>query len=166
MPSSLLSAVPMASSCSSVLTQPSLQAVKNTETASHFLVMEECPLVSFPRFLPLLGWPRSSPNKLIVSQSLAKNTIDYGLESVGVIGFPSIEAESLFVKVFGQMKCFNADVGSFDCSFQETPEVFNTIGVNMTVDVSLSVVNDLVDILGVQIIIGRERIGDKVATLF
>ena len=141
-------------------------SVQNAETEIHSPVAEECPLASFPRFLPLLGWRRSRPNELIIGQPLASNAVDYGLESVSIVSLPSVESESLFVKIPNQVEWLNTDISSLDCSLQETPKVFNAIGVNMTSDISLSVVNYFMDILGVQVIIGRQGISDKIATCF
>lgn len=55
--------------------------------------------------------------------------------------------ECLFVKIAEQVKRFHADVGPSDAAFQQTPKVFQTVGVDSTVHVSNGVVNDLVSVI-------------------
>ena len=149
-----------------VLQQPSSRVFQTAEMGTRPHQVRACPFSLFSLRFPLLGWRRTKPNELIIGQPLANNPINHRLEAVSIVSLSSVEAESLFVKIANQVERFNIDVSSFDCSLQETPEVFNAIGVNMSFDISLSMVNDFMDILSIQVIIGRQSISDKIATCF
>src|SRR5580658_7709497 len=71
---------------------------------------------------------------------------------------PIVVAECLFVKVTEQMKRFDAHIGSPDSALQKTPEVFESVGVNLSIDVLLRMVDYLVRVLLREIVIGLERI--------
>src|SRR5271169_1781797 len=58
-----------------------------------------------------------------------------------------------------QVERFHAHVGSLDSTLEQTPEVFESVGVNLSINVRLSMVNDLVGESGLQALIGHEGIG-------
>src|SRR5271165_3608978 len=57
------------------------------------------------------------------------------------------------------MKWFDTNVASSDAALQETPEVFESVGVNLPINVFLGVVNDFVGIFLSQSIVGCQSIG-------
>ena len=57
------------------------------------------------------------------------------------------------------MKRFDANVGAIDPTLQEGPEVFESIGVDFSIDVFFCMVNHFVSVLLGQAIIGMQRIG-------
>ncbi len=70
-----------------------------------------------------------------------------------------VETEHLFVKVAEKMKRFHTDIGSLDPTFQETPKVFQTVCVNLPINVLLRMVNNLMGVVGFKAIVGGQRIG-------
>ena len=81
--------------------------------------------------------------------------------------FAEVVAEHLFVKIAEQMERLDADVGSFQSALEEAPEVFESVGVNLSVNVLFGMVNDLVlEPLMLESLIGHERIGVDRAACF
>ena len=70
------------------------------------------------------------------------------LESKSIMcQLPKVVAEHLFVQIPKQMEGLYADIGSFDSTLQETPEVFESIRVNLPVNVLSGMVNDSVRVV-------------------
>ncbi len=69
-----------------------------------------------------------------------------------------IEAGNLFVQIPKEMERLGADIGALESPLEETPEVFESIGMNLPVNVAFGMVNDLVDKILVQSLIGEKRI--------
>ncbi len=90
------------------------------------------------------------------------------LESKSIVSqFPQVEAEHLLIQVPEEVKGLHAHVGSLDAAFEKAPEVFESIGVNLPVNVFLSMVDYLVnEILVLQSLIGEQRIGIDRAVRF
>ena len=63
--------------------------------------------------------------------------------------------EHLFIKIPEQVERFHAHVGSLDSTLEQTPEVFESVGVNLSIHVRLSMVNDLVGESGLQVLINE-----------
>ena len=68
--------------------------------------------------------------------------------------FAIVETEHLFVKVTEKMKRFHANVGSVNSALQQTPEVLQAVGVNLSVYVLLGMVDHLLGEICVQAIVG------------
>jgi hypothetical protein len=75
------------------------------------------------------------------------------------VALRSLLTEGLFIEISEKMERLNAHVGSIDGTFQEAPEVFQSIRVNVAIDVLFRMVNNLVSVFGFQTIVGPERIG-------
>ena len=90
------------------------------------------------------------------------NDLPYSqIESVTVSQiFAMVEAESLFVQITEQVERFDRNVGSVDTSLQETPEVFESVGVNVPFRVLLRVVDYFVGILQTKPTVGIESVGE------
>jgi len=75
--------------------------------------------------------------------------------------------ENLLIQVSEQVKRLDADIGSLQTALDQTPEIFHTVGVNLSVNVFLGMVNDLVlETLLLESHVGHERIGiDRAARL-
>src|SRR6266404_1463593 len=67
--------------------------------------------------------------------------------------------ENLFVQIAEQMERFNVDVCSLESALEEAPEVFESVGVNLPINVTFCMVNRLVQEVWPQSLIGHERIG-------
>ena len=146
-----------------MLSQPFLPTARTSRR--EFLPSGVYPLEFLPCLLPLLRLRRTS-NEFIVSQPLASNPTDYALKATTIVSFPSVEAECFLIKILSQMEWLDIDVSASNRPLQETPEVLNSVGMNMTMNVGYSMVYSLVNILFIQIAVGSKGIGDKVATLF
>jgi hypothetical protein len=83
------------------------------------------------------------------------------LETKSIVSqFPQVEAEHLLIQIPEEMKGFHAHVGTFDSALQQAPEVFESVGVNLPVNVFLGMVNHMMlEILVFQSLIGKQRIG-------
>ena len=64
------------------------------------------------------------------------------------------------------MKRFDAHIGSIDSTLQEAPEVFETIGMNLTVDVFDRVIDNLMGVLRAESTVGHEGIGIECGASF
>lgn len=78
-----------------------------------------------------------------------------------------VVAKHLLIQVAEQVKRLDTDVGSFQSALDQTPEVFQTVGMNLPVNVLFGVVNDLVlEALLLESHVGHECIGvDRAARL-
>src|SRR6266700_3015977 len=89
------------------------------------------------------------------------------LESSSIVRqFAEVVPEHLFVQIPEQVELFHAYVGSFEAALEQAPEVFESVGVNLSVNVFFGMVNDLVlESLFSESLIGHERIGvDRAAS--
>ena len=98
--------------------------------------------------------------QLGIGEALADNLPNGEVEAIPVIHvLPIVVAESLFVEVAKQVERLDRNVGPADSAFKKTPEVLQSVGVNVAVNVSDGMVNDLMGIIGGESIIGPQRIG-------
>ncbi len=83
------------------------------------------------------------------------------LETKSIVSqFPQVEAENLLIQIPEEVEWFHAHVGALDTTLEETPEVFEPVGVNLPVNVFLGMVDYLVnEILVLQSLIGEKGIG-------
>ncbi len=82
------------------------------------------------------------------------------LDEAPAVGVPPlVEPERLLVEVAEEMERLDADVGAFDVAFQERPEVFEPVGVDLAARVGFGVVDDLVRVVGRQAFIRLQRVG-------
>ncbi len=90
------------------------------------------------------------------------------LESSSIVRqFAEVKPEHLFVQIPEQVKLFHAYVGSLESALEQAPEVFQSIGVNLPVNVFFGMVNDLVlESLFPESLIGHKRIGVDRAPCF
>jgi len=76
-----------------------------------------------------------------------------------------IVAEHLFIQVAEQVERLRADVGSFQSALEKAPEIFESICMDLPMNVAFGVVDNLVDEVLVQPLIGEKRIGvDRAAS--
>lgn len=93
-----------------------------------------------------------------VRQPLADSLRNRNVEALRIGQRPLVVAESLFVNVSEQVERFDGHIGSMDTSLQERPEILHAVCVDLSVDVSLGVVDEPVVKL-IQSFIRQERIG-------
>jgi hypothetical protein len=95
-------------------------------------------------------------------QALAEYFGQRQIKAASIIKFVAIVvAEGLLIKVTKQMEWLNTDVGSAKPSLQERPEVFESVSVNLPVNVGQGVVDDLVGVFAGETLIGKQRITVK-----
>src|ERR1700680_4171905 len=63
------------------------------------------------------------------------------------------------------MERFNAYISTLQSALQERPEVLQSVGVDLAIDVSLGVVDDLMHVILVQSVVGLQRVGEYVGIL-
>ena len=107
---------------------------------------------------------RSFASEFIPSEALADDLRDNHAESVAVsdelvLGRPIVVAEHLLVEVAEKMEWFGADIGAFETALEETPKVFQSVGVDLPINVTFGMVNDLMNKILVQSLIREQRIG-------
>jgi len=92
------------------------------------------------------------------------------IEAVSIIqlvifGSPVIETKHLLVKVTIKMERLNRHVSPAQVALEEAPEVLQAIRVDLTVDVPLSVIHNVVDITQAEFVIGCSSIGIDLGTI-
>ena len=77
-----------------------------------------------------------------------------------MLQFAEVVPEHLFVEITEKMEWFDAHVGSLESALEETPKVFESVGVDLSVNVAFGVVHDFVhESFFAQPLVGHERIG-------
>src|ERR1022692_100244 len=86
-----------------------------------------------------------------IGQPLANNLANQVAEAVSVFqGLAIVEAKRLLVNITEQMEGFDRDIGAVQGTFQQAPEILQSVGVNVAVYISHGVVDDLVSVFGLQ----------------
>src|SRR5205807_5673506 len=119
----------------------------------------------FPRFCRGNFRPRQSlmvlrplADQFFVSQATASKSRSRFHEPISVSSFASIESKSLFVQVSEQVKRFYCNVSTFNASLEKRPEVFHRIGMNLSVNVPLRVIDNAVNVFLVKLIVRAKRV--------
>jgi len=94
-----------------------------------------------------------------VGEALAENALQGQRESGGVIAVAVVETERLLIEIAEQVKRFDAHVGALDGALLQAPEILQPVGVDGAIDVRLGMVDDVVGVVGLQRLVGRQRIG-------
>jgi hypothetical protein len=71
---------------------------------------------------------------------------------------PVVKAESLLVQIPEQVERLDADIGAVDGTLEQAPEVLQAIRVNNAIDVLLSMVDNLVNVVTPQPLIRAKGI--------
>lgn len=60
------------------------------------------------------------------------------------------------------MEGLNTHIGSFDSAFQQTPVVFESIGMNVLLNVSFGMIDDAVDVFRIRVktVVSDPRVGE------
>ena len=88
-------------------------------------------------------------DQLLIGEALSGDLGHGQREAVQIVdgvAFPAaiVEAEHLLIEVAEEMEGFDADVGSVDAALEAGPEVLDSVGVNIAIDVLLGVIDDAV----------------------
>ncbi len=125
-----------------------------------------------PRFWRGILRPRQSlvtrllAGQFVKGQALASQGRSRFHEPISIGSFASIESETLFIEISEQVKRFDADVSTLDHPLQQTPKVLNSVRVDLSVNVSLRVIDNAVNISVVKAIIRRMLVAVDVRAFF
>lgn len=88
------------------------------------------------------------------------------LEAVAIIdrvlfGSAEVVPEYLFVEVTEKMERLNANVGALQSALQKRPEVFESVGMHLPVNVAFRVVNHIVSVVTDKPFVGLQSVSEK-----
>jgi hypothetical protein len=89
----------------------------------------------------------SLAREFFVRHAPSDNLFHDGGEAFRIGGLAVVIAKCLFIEVAEQVEGLNADVGAVQAALQETPEVFHAVRVNISANVFLSVIDNVVRVL-------------------
>lgn len=107
----------------------------------------------------------------MIGQALADDITKHADESGEVGAFAGVEAIRLLVQVAEEVGRIDGHVGASDGPLQQRPEVFESVGVDLTVHVGDGVVNRRVLVIVApsdfrKALVRRMRVGEDVGALF
>jgi hypothetical protein len=147
---------------------PVVQTPQTSETVSALEASaQDFPSLIRRRPLPSLLASRSRylrSREGLVGEPLADDASSGVQESSAVLNLTSVEPEGLLVQITEEMEGLNTHIGTLDRPLEQTPEVFQAVGVDLTPDITLSVVDHLVLIGVPEISVGLERVGENFGT--
>src|SRR6266576_6833194 len=74
--------------------------------------------------------------KILIGNSLASNGANDFRESPCIVIVAIVKSKTLLIHVTEQMERLDADISSANRSLQKTPEVFNSVRVDMPINIS------------------------------
>jgi len=81
--------------------------------------------------------------------------------------FSQVIAENLFIQIPEEMELFDADICAFQLPLEQAPEVFESVGVNLSINVAFRMVHDLMlEVLVLEHIVGVESVSVDRAVRF
>lgn len=83
-------------------------------------------------------------SEFFVGQSFAADLTNYDREPFRVIHIPVVESARLLIDIAKQVEWFHADIGAVKGALQETPKVLHAVGMNVSIRVLDSVIDDRV----------------------
>jgi len=69
--------------------------------------------------------------------------------------------KNLFIEVTEKMERFDANVGALQSALQETPEIFESVGMHLAVHVAFRVVNHVVGIIADETFVGLQSVSEQ-----
>ena len=93
-----------------------------------------------------------------IGEALASESFNDFIESLAVISATRIESKCLLVEVSEQVERFDAYIRAIDAALEKTPEVFDPVRVDLAVNVFLSMVDHVVNIVVLHSIVRAKRI--------
>ncbi len=118
-----------------------------------------------------MGFLHSLASEFLIRESLSSKVGSDHTETVRVrdevlFGSAIIVAEHLFIKVAKKMKRLDRNVSPFQSAFQETPEIFESVCVNLSVHIGVRVIDDVVNVFVAQSEVCAPFIGRKLRSRF
>jgi len=100
-------------------------------------------------------------------QTLSNDLRCESVEAVTVIhALPMVEAEGLLIHVAEEVERLDADVRAAKSALQETPEILNSVGVDIALGVGFGVVDEVMDVVSLKPEVGVSFIGEKMRAGF
>src|SRR5713101_4571830 len=106
-----------------------------------------------------------SRNELRVFQCFSNDTAKCLHKSASVTVFALVEPKRLFVQISEQMKRLNIHIRSVQRAFEQAPEVFQAIRVNVTLRITNGMVDNSSVVIMFKIIIRHKCVGADRRTL-
>ena len=104
--------------------------------------------------------------EFIERQPLADDATDGHAEAFAICQLAIVVAIGLLVQIAEQMERLDADIGSVDAALEQAPEVFQSVSVDLPVNVLDGVIDDLMRILASKTIVGKQGISVERRTGF
>ena len=102
---------------------------------------------------------RSFASQLLVSEATASDMRHYAMKTITIMRqMPIVVAEYLLVQIAKHMERLNRNVRTFQSALEKAPEVFQSVCVNLPINVAFRMVNRLVNEIPIQSLIRQERI--------
>ena len=103
-----------------------------------------------------------------IGQALSDDVRGNVLETKSIVSqFPKVIPENLLIQIPEEMERLHADIGAFQLALEQAPEVFHSVGMNLSINVLFCVVDNLVlESLLLESHVGHERIGVDRAACF
>jgi hypothetical protein len=109
---------------------------------------------------------RRLSRQLFVSQSPSAYRSQRQPEPEIISHVPVVEPKALFVQVTEQMERHHENVRAVDGPLEVTPEILHAVRVDMTLNVLYGMVNNLVNVLGIQAFIRLQGISEQLGSGF
>ncbi len=85
-------------------------------------------------------------DQFFISKAFASERSRRFYEPISISAFAGIESKSLLVQIAEQMKRLYRNISAFDRPLEQRPKVFDPVGVDMSVDVLVSVIDDVMNV--------------------
>ena len=113
----------------------------------------------------MTGCFRPLANQFVVGKAFASESSRRFHKPISISSFASIESKSLFVQVSEKVKRFYRNVSASDRPFEKRPKVFNSVSVNLSVNVLFRVVNYIVNVVLAKRTVRAQRVSVDHRTL-
>src|SRR5260370_25763249 len=99
-------------------------------------------------------------SQLLVSEATTRDMRHNTMKAFAIMrSLAIVVAEHLFVQIAEHVKRLNRNVRAFQPALEQAPEVFQSVGMDLAINVLLGVVNRLVsEVLIVEPLIGQKRV--------
>ena len=84
--------------------------------------------------------------------------LHYFVESVSILRLARVESKRFLIEVAEQVERFYRDVRALEPALEQAPEVLAPVGMDLAVNVRLSVVDDLMHVICAQPVVGLQCI--------
>ena len=101
-----------------------------------------------------------------VGKTLAYNLRYRQVKAVRITSLAIVETKSLLIEITEKMKRFYRNIRAIDSALQQTPEVFDAVSVNDSVNVSLRMIDHLMSVFILKVPVRAQRVRVNMRTRF